>query len=88
MKEQIKLTDGNTVKINDPDLTTLQELDDHDLLIVMHTQMIAMRGDIKSIKGSFSGKWVERVMVFVLVGVGGAAITIGTNAIAKALGGH
>lgn len=88
MKEQIRLRNGKAVDINDPDLRHLQKLDDHDLLLVMHTQMIALRTELKGMKKSFAGKWVQHVVLFVIVTAGGVIVTAGANAIVHAVGGQ
>jgi hypothetical protein len=88
MKEQIRLNNGKKMKINDPDVAELQNLDDHDLLIIMHTQMINLRSEVKDIRKNFAPKWVQHVVTFIIVGFGSAVITGLANLVVHAVGGN
>lgn len=86
---------GDEVNPRDnPKFQEIKNLDDHDLLIVLHTQMLNIKSEVQDMKKGFASKWVEKfnitVIMLIVTGVVGTLVTVATSAIQKAiaLGGH
>lgn len=87
--------DDETNPRENPNYDQLKKVNDHDLLIIMHTQLLQVKADVKDMRGNFAGKWVERftatVILLTITGIIGGAVTIVTNAASRAFalwGGH